>query len=94
MSIRAYRINKIELADACTFNLRGDSEIIEWLEEFGNSNDYRGDSGSGQFEVSVEALEALLKTELIKENYQREAIQSDIDFAKAHNDDWVLYDCY
>lgn len=97
MSVRAYRIIKIERADENSFNLWHDTEIMDFLEDFDKQNysDSLNMDGGGQIEFSVKALKALLKQKKIEiEDYQRRAIQSDIDFAKAHKDDYVLYDCF
>lgn len=95
MSIRAYRINKIEREDTPSLNLWHDTEIFDWLNE---QEDYNGEqlneSGGGQIEISVKTLEKLLTTDFMKEGYQRKVIQSDIDFAKAQDDEYVLYDCF
>jgi len=95
MSIRAYRIIKIERAEKSSFNMWHDTPFLEWVEDNGDFVDYRNDDGAGTYEVSVETLQKALDDKtLILEDYIREAIQNDIVFAKVHEDDYVLYDCF
>jgi len=58
MSVRAYRVNKLEWENRATFNLWHDKEIIEWLEN--NTSFYDGlnsDCSSGITELSISDIE-------------------------------------
>ena len=95
MSVRAYRVNKKELAENCSFNCWHDTEILDFLlaNEFYDSRNY---DGVGQIEVPVSSLEKLLaeyRWEASKD-YQRYAIQGDIAWARANNRETVEYECF
>lgn len=94
MSIRAYRVIKKEVASQNTFNIWHDDEIIDFLnkKEDKEVTANLGENG-GEFEVSVDTLEELLESGIVKEEYQIKAIKADIAFAKKHKDAYILYDC-
>lgn len=97
MSVRAYRIIKIERAEQATFNMWHDDKVLDFIKEHNEydiENNLNNDGG-GMFEVSTDCLESLLtQTEIKLEDYQREAILSDIAFAKENGDDCILYECF
>lgn len=96
MSVRAYRVIKIERAENPSFNLWHDDRIIDFLDEHEErqvSYDL-GESG-GQIEVSVSTIKKLLKQKEIQlDEYHIKAFKDDIAFAKSQNDDYILYDCF
>lgn len=91
MSVRAYRVKKIEHEEGDTFNLWHDDKLVDFLDSecdffAGLTND-----GTGLVEVPIEALqEALQKVEMDKE--LKEAIQRDIEACR--DDGYVTYYCF
>ncbi len=90
MSVRAYRVNKIDHEECDSFNLWHDDKLMEFLDnEYGFYERLNGDGG-GIAELPIEALrEALEKVEMDKE--LKEAIQKDIEACEA--DGYVTYYC-
>jgi len=90
MSVRAYRVAKIEHEESDTFNLWHDDKLTEFLDnEYGFYEQIT--EGGGLVDVSVEALqEALEKVEMDDE--LREAIQKDIEACRDKG--YVTYYCY
>ena len=84
MSVRAYRVTKIQHERDSTFNLWHDDKLMDFLNtEYGFYE--------GLVELSIEALqEALEKVEMDKE--LKEAIQKDIEACR--DDGYVTYYCY
>ena len=91
MSVRAYRVKKIDHERDNTFNLWHDDKLMEFLDsEYGF---YEGltSNGTGLVELPIEALqEALGKVEMDKE--LKEAIQNDIEACR--DDGFVTYYCF
>ena len=91
MSIRAYRVKKIDYATPDTFNLWHDDKLVDFLDSecdffAGLTND-----GTGLVEVPIEALqEALKKVEMNDE--LKEAIRKDMEACR--DDDHVTYYCF
>ncbi len=95
MSTRAYRIIKIERAPEPTFNMSHDQKIVDFIrsnDEYFNENSLN--EGNGQVDVSVDTLKALLKSGIVLEDSQLEAIRADILFAEKNGDDCITYDCF
>ena len=95
MSVRAFRVNKKELAENCSFNCWHDTEILDFLQanEFYDSRNY---DGVGQIEVPVSSLEKVLaeyRWEAGKD-YRRDAIQADIAWARVNDRETIEYDCF
>ena len=90
MSVRAYRVTKIEHEESDTFNLWQDEKLMEFLDsEYGFYE--QTTEGRGLVDVTVEALqEALERVELADE--LREAIQKDIEACREQG--YVTYYCY
>ena len=90
MSVRAYRVNKIEHEESDTFNLWHDDKLVDFLDrEYGFFE--RLSDGTGLVEVPIEALqEALEKVEMDDE--LKEAIKRDIEACQ--DDGHVTYYCY
>jgi hypothetical protein len=95
MSVRAYRVNKKELAENCSFNCWHDADILDFFVEHG-FYDGRNDDGGGAIDVPVTTLEKVLTKYPWEagEDYRRDAIQADIAWAREHNRETVEYDCF
>jgi len=91
MSVRAYRVEKIERCPQETFNLWHDAELVLFLEEHGSLTTLDDDL-AGLVDVSVELLEQAIKGLTIADDV-REALQQDIDKAKAKGEDYIQYYC-
>ena len=91
MSVRAYRVTKIEHEEGSTFNLWHDDKLMDFLDkEYGFYEGLTND-GTGLVELQIEALqEALEKVEM--DNELKEAIQKDIEACQ--DDGYVTYYCY
>lgn len=95
MSVRAYRIIKIERAEDSSFNLWHDTELLEELLDSEGALDQRNNDGGGFIEVSVDGLKSVLKNKKLKlEKYIKDALKADIAFAKKKRDDYILYECF
>lgn len=90
MSVRAYRINKIEHEESPTFNLWNDRNIIEWLED--NSDFVNEERDIIELEVST--LTSLLKSGIEINDITQKDIQIDIDWAKKNGEEYIQYLCY
>lgn len=95
MSVRAYRVNKKELAEKCSFDCWHDADLLDFFlySEFcGGLNE----EGKGSMEVPVPALEKVLAEYPWKagEDYRRDAIQADIAWAREYDRETVEYDCF
>lgn len=91
MSVRAYRVTKIEHEQANTFNLWHDDKLMEFLDSGYGFYERLSNDGTGIVELPIEALqEALEKVEMDKE--LREAIRKDIEACQA--DGYVTYYCF
>lgn len=91
MSVRAYRINKIEVEDNATFNLWHDTELMQLLEET-NTFTALNEDGVGTIEVSVPLLEKAVEN-LTLNDYTKEAIINDIVWAKEQKAEYIMYSC-
>jgi len=89
MSVRAYKIRKLELEDRCSFNLWHDKELCEFLGVYDNTDPDNG----GIVEVAVDVLEEALKTLNIEKD-KKKALEKDIAEARAKNEDYILYYCF
>ena len=105
MSVRAYRVNKIEYAKSPSWNLWSEREIMDWLEE--NSDVWCAsteDGGAREIEVEVEALKKLVRATRAGEikNDEEEtideetihAIEADIAWAKKKREEFIRYTCF
>jgi len=94
MSVRAYRVIKIEYAQPNSFNLWHDDKLVDFLDrEYGF---FEGvNEGGGLTEVPVEGLkEALAKPEFELDEYIVEALKRDIEAAEQEGEQYVQYYCY
>lgn len=92
MSIRAYRINKVDYKTPDTFNLWHDINLVEKLEEMGYLSKLNM-NGEGIIEVPVYFLEELIKEGNI-ENEVIKALQDDINWAKENKQEFLQYYCF
>lgn len=97
MSVRAHRINKIELACGPSFNLWHDSDqpLCNWLDAYTDFYSRLNADACGVTEVSVEDLELAIKSlgnNLDKHTKQQ--LKDDIAFAKKNGDAYVQYDVF
>ena len=90
MSIRAYRVIKIEYAKPDTFNFSGDGKLVNF---FDREYDFFKtlDEGGGLVELPVEALQRALSGVPMHEEL-KEALQKDIEACRGNG--YVLYYCY
>ena len=89
MSVRAYRINKIEYEKGNTFNLWHDQALMNEIEYI--IGEQMGESGSGVFELQVELLENILKEVKDLDTDTRQALEKDVKWAKGKNRDYLDY---
>ena len=91
MSVRAYRVKKIDYATPNSFNLWHDDELVKFFDEkYGLYESLT--EGEGFTYLPVEALERAI-VELDLEDYTVEALKKDIEADKANNG-WVQYYCF
>lgn len=91
MSVRAYRVIKIEHAPSDTFNLWHDDKLVDFLDSECGFFAALTNEGTGLAKVPVEALQkAVEKLELDDE--LRKALMEDIEACR--DDGYVTYYCY
>lgn len=95
MSVRAYRIKKIEYAEDSSFNLWHCSEDLTRLLE---DNDFYSsiNEGGGIGYITIDLLEEII-TDPEKyglDEFEVETIKEDIKEAKSNGDDYVEYYCF
>lgn len=91
MSVRAYRVNKIDHEPYSTFNLWHDDKLMEFFDrEYGFYERLNGD-GDGLAELPIEALEGALSLPFVDKEL-REALTKDIEACR--NQGYVTYYCY
>lgn len=84
MSIRAYRINSIELKRNNTFN---------FSHYYNEISPYADSEGDGQLDFEVERLKDLIANEELDENTKAE-IQKDIEWAEEKGDTFISYQIF
>ncbi len=92
MSVRAYRINKINYENEETFNLWHDEELTDFFEKEGLFETLN--EGSGITELSVETLKNALKEIKDLPNDIIKSLKKDIVWAKKNNEDYIQYYCF
>lgn len=92
MSIRAYRINKIELKEQNTFNLWHEKKLMDELESDGYLSE-QSENG-GRIVLPVEYIKELLEKVEIEDEHVKKEFLDDIEWAKKVGVDYVSYDCY
>ena len=96
MSVRAYRVNKKELAENCSFNCWHDTDVLDFFVDH-EFYDGRNNDGCGHIEVPVATLEKLLSEyewHPQGDEYLRKAIAADIAWARENDRVTVEYDCF
>ena len=88
MSIRAYRINKIDHEQAPSFNLWHNTDFMEFIGDLPGLND----DNSGVTEVSLEQLEEYIA--LHPDDDINKELKADIEWAIANKTDYVQYYCF
>ena len=91
MSVRAYRINKIETEQNASFNLWHDTEFMQFLEET-DTHRALNEDGVGTIEVSVTLLRKAVEN-LTLDDYTKESLLGDIVWAKEQGAEYVMYSC-
>lgn len=96
MSVRAYRVNKIETKNEPSFNLWNNQKLTGFFEGEMECIFMLQDGGGGTIEIPVKVLKQVVKNakklELEKENIA--TIKDDIRFAEKKGDEYVLYSCW
>ena len=92
MSIRAYRVIKIETARPNSFNLYHDIELVNFFDkEYGFYEHIT--EGTGLTELPIEALERAIAEVPMGEEIQ-EALHKDIEACRAKKEEYVQYYCF
>ena len=93
MSVRAYRINKIDTKENNTFNLWHDNKLKDFFDtEYGLFESMT--EGCGITELPVKALKRALKEVKGLEKYIKEEIEDDIKWAEKKGEDYIQYYCF
>lgn len=92
MSVRAYRVIKIEHARPNTFNVWHDDKLVEFFAREYGFFETLPDS-TGLTELPVEALERAL-AEVPMDEELKEALQKDIEACREEGEDYVRYYCF
>jgi hypothetical protein len=92
MSVRAYRVIKIEHAQPNTFNLWHDDKLVQFLDKEYGFFEGLNESG-GLTQVPVEALERALK-EVPVDDDLKEALTKDIQTCRKEGEEYVQYYCF
>lgn len=92
MSVRAYRINKIEQETNPSFNLWHDTELMDLFE--GADGFYNGlnQDGNGTVEIPVSLLETAL-ADLNLNEHTKKALLADVAWAKNKGQEFIMYSC-
>lgn len=91
MSVRAYRVNKIEHEWESTFNLWHDDKLVEFLERDYGLYEGMSNDGNGLVELPIEALEKAVKQLNLDEELVK-ALKRDIEACRKSG--YVTYYCY
>lgn len=93
MSVRAYRVKKIDRVDESSFNLWHDKELVGWLDRREGFYEKLDSSGGGMVEFPVETLREALK-EVNMPDDVRVRLQADIEACEESDEEYVQYDCF
>ena len=89
MSVRAYKIIKIEYSKDPSFNLWTQSEIVEYLDLD------ISDSGGGMVEIEIADIKMMLKDKDFEiDECTRKQLEKDIKIAEKEGEDYINYMCY
>jgi hypothetical protein len=93
MSVRAYKVIKIDHYTPNTFNLWQDKELMDFLNKEANIFDQLNEDAVGIVEIDADILErALEEVKLDERTYN--ALKSDIEEAKRDGEEFISYYCY
>jgi len=91
MSVRAYRVTRLEVEESDTFNLWHDDSLVDFLDSKHDFCEQLNSDGVGLVELPIEAMEeALQKVVLSAEG--REAITRDIETCR--DSGFIKYYCF
>jgi hypothetical protein len=91
MSVRAYRVIKIEHAEPNTFNSWHDDKLVEFFDrEYGFFESMT--EGTGLTQLPIEALERALK-EVPMDDELKAAFTEDIEACREEGDEYIQYYC-
>jgi len=98
MGIRAHRIKEVVYAEQTLFKA-GAGKLGDFLENHGDTNDNRNDSGGGNIEFPFSVLKEALeeKDEIGLDDYEVETLKreiSDLEKEGKEDDDYILYDLF
>lgn len=95
MSVRAYRVNKIDWEDNPSFNLWHDYKLMAYFETQ-DMWDGRSDGGGGTIELPIKALKGAIKNakKLGLDKPHIEAFKKDIAWLKKKGEEFIQYECY
>jgi len=102
MSVRAYRINKIDFERSETFNLWHDEFVRDFFEGEGFFESLVDSGGIGEISVgALQELSKLLEEKAKKDKKNKEywqslkwSIDKDIEWAKQKSNEYVSYYCF
>lgn len=94
MSVRAYKVLKMELADNPSFNLWHDEKIVDFLNENDDFNSQMNDNGGGYITVSVKSIRKILANleEFELDELDIEQLRKDIEGLEDGN--YITYSCF
>lgn len=92
MSVRAYRVIKIEYAKPNSFNLWHDCKLVNFFDrEYGFFEGMT--EGTGLTQLPIEALEHALK-EVEMDDEVREVLKKDLQACREEGEEYVQYYCF
>ena len=91
MSVRAYRVNKIDIGQY-RFNLWNDKSICDYLSSSGYTETLDMD-GCGLIDLPVEEVKQLVNNKEINSSI-RMGLKKDLQWARKNNKDFIMYYCY
>lgn len=92
MSVRSYKINKIDYVEEESFNLWHDTKLMDFLEKEYDFHHYLNEDAVGVTELPVDALKRAIN-ELSLEKELKLQLQKDIDWAEKRKIDYIQYYC-
>ena len=95
MSVRAYRINKIEQKQDCTFNMWHNTKLIDFFVD-NEMWDGRNMDGVGNIELHIKTLKKAIKSakKLELDDYIIKELKDDIVWLEKKDEEYIQYECY
>jgi len=90
MSIRAHRINNLEIGKV-SFSITNDDEFNKYLDK---EIDFDSFYNSSIVEIPVETIQIFINEHKNIEPYLLESLKEDIIFARDKKNDYLLYYCF